>query len=427
MPKFISIATRSIVRAAIAGTLLVPASSAQSVCDNGIQDSGSKYRICMPPAGNYNGNLIIFAHGYQDAGTPVEIPEDQLCFSGLCLPDLVNNLGFAFATNSYSKTGLAVRQGMDDILDLVGIFTEKQGAPNRIYQTGASEGGLISTLLVEQHPEIFSAGLAACGPVGDFPFQINYMGDARATFQYFFPGLIPGDPFHPDQSLVDNWSSYYDTVVKPTILHATRRSRLDQWVAVARLPYDSANYLATVELSARDVLRYSVVNINDAAATLGGFPYDNRKRLYFGSKNDLLLNLGVPRVSADAAAIAEMKSFYNTRGVLQRPVISTHTLRDQQVPYAHEVLYNLKTLVSGAFPSRHVNVPVDRYGHCNFTPGEVLFSLALMLAYDANLNQLSGVSTLLKGDDLARFEQRAREAKVPYRLDGFSLSAELNK
>ena len=83
------------------------------------------------PAPAYNGMLVIWAHGFQDAGTPVSIPEDQLCLGGFCLPDIVNGLGFAFATNSYSKTGLAVLQGKADILDLVNIFTLAEGRARR--------------------------------------------------------------------------------------------------------------------------------------------------------------------------------------------------------------------------------------------------------------------------------------------------------
>jgi pimeloyl-ACP methyl ester carboxylesterase len=157
------------------------AASADSVCDpDGLQASGSVYRICMP-SGPYNGMLVIWAHGFQDAGTPVGIPEDQLCIGDFCIPTLINDLGFAFATNSYSKTGLAIRQGKDDILDLVQIFAQQKGQPQKVFLVGASEGGIITALAVEQHPDIFSAGVAACGPVGDFRQQINYFGDARAT------------------------------------------------------------------------------------------------------------------------------------------------------------------------------------------------------------------------------------------------------
>jgi hypothetical protein len=364
---------------------------ASAACDpDGIQDSGSIYRICMPPAASYNGMLVIWAHGFQDAGTPVEIPEDQLCTSELCIPDVINALGFGFATNSYSKTGLAILQGKDDILDLVNVYTAQKGAPAKVFLVGASEGGIITALSLEQRPDVFSAGLAACGPIGDFPAQINYFGDARATFEYFFPGVIPGSPFAPPPALAANWQTYYDAVVAPIVFHPNNRSRLDQWVQVARLPFDAANYLGTVSASVRDVLRYSVVNLTDATATIGGFPFDNTSRLYTGSANDLLLNLFVQRVAADPAALLEMQTHYQTTGVLQRPLVTLHTLLDQQVPYFHSQLYTLKTLASGAFLSRHVPLAVDRFEHCNFTAEELLGSFITMLIWDAAVPAANG-------------------------------------
>ena len=369
---------------------------AESICDpDGLQTSGSIYRICMPPADKYNGKLIIWAHGFQDAGTPVQIPEDQLNIGGVPIPAIVNALGYGFATNSYSKTGLAVRQGVADILDLVDIYAAEQGPPQKVYLTGASEGGLITALLTEQHADVFSAGLATCGPVGSFPFQINYFGDGRLTFDYFFPGVIPGDTFDPPQALVDNWSNYYDFVVKPIVLDPLNRHALDQWVQVAKLPYDANDYLTTVEESVQDVLRYAVVNLKDAEQTLGGFPYGNANRVYTGSDDDTLLNQLIPRYQADPAALAEMQSFYNTSGVLDRPLITMHTTLDQQVPYTHEYLYILKTIDSGAFLTRHLNRRIERYGHCNFTVSEALSGLVLMLLYDSATIDMNTVNEFL--------------------------------
>lgn len=408
--------------------LSVTPSRAQAVCDSdAMQESGSIYRICMPQPGAYNGNLVIWAHGFQDAGVPVGIPEDQLCFAETCLPDLITGLGFAFATNSYSKTGLAVLQGKDDILDLVNIFATQKGAPTKVYLVGASEGGIITALALEQHPDVFSGGVAACGPVGSFPFQINYFGDSRATFQYFFPGVIPGDPFHPTPELAANWAAYYAAVVQPIVFHPANRSRLNQWVRVARLPFDANNYLETVAVSVEDVLRYAVVNLNDATETLGGFPFDNRSRLYTGSNDDVRLNLLVQRIGADPAAVTAMRTDYATTGVLQRPVITLHTLRDQQVPYFHEDLYNLKTLASGSFLTRHLNIPIDRFEHCNFTADEALFAFAVMLFYDGSLQQVTGTGAFLTSSEQAAFDRRARAAGLPYRREGSKLSFELKR
>jgi len=400
---------------------------AQSVCDpDGKQASGSVYRICMPTSG-YNGILVVWAHGFQDAGTPISIPEDQLCANGFCLPDLITGLGFAFATNSYSKTGLAVLQGKSDIVDLVKIFADQKGRPQKVYLVGASEGGLIAALDVEQRPDVFSAGVAACGPIGNFEWQVGYLGDARATFDYFFPGVIPGDPFHPDPGLMAMWTTYYTQVVEPMLFDPQNRHRLDQWVAVAQLPFDAANYLPTVQQSAKDVLRYGVVNLNDAAATLGGFPFDNQHRWYSGSDNDILLNIFVPRVSGDPAAFVQMNTLYATTGNLTRPLITLHTLRDQQVPFWHEPIYDLKTLFSGSLLTRHLSLPIDRYGHCNFTRDEALVSFAIMLLYDGILDEVSGTASFFTAPEVTAFESRANAAGLPTRRAGSKLKFKLKQ
>jgi pimeloyl-ACP methyl ester carboxylesterase len=390
--------------------LLVGPVRAESICDrDGVQGSRAIYRICMPPPGEYNGRLVVWAPGFQDAGTPIGIPEDQLCLGDFCIPDLVNRRGFGFATTSYSKSGLAVLQGKDDLLDLVRIFAATKGQPQKVYLIGASNGGLIATLAVEQRPDVFSAGLAACGPIGDFPYQINYFGDARVTFDYFFPGLIPGRPFEPDDGLINMWKGFYQSTVKRVVFDPANRHKLDQWVKVARLPFDADDYLATVEQSVSDVLRYAVVNFKDASTTLGGFPFDNRKRLYLGSDNDILLNILVTRVSAQPGAVIAMNTSYRTTGVLSRPLITLHTLRDQHVPYAHELLYALKTLASGSLFTRHLNIPVDRFGHCNLTQKEALLAFATMLLYDAA--GAGPTPTILNAGDGKVFEETARAAR----------------
>jgi hypothetical protein len=205
------------------------------------------------------------------------------------------------------------------------------------------------------------------------------------------------------------------------------RSLLDQWVNVAQLPFDADRYLETVAVSVRDVLRYAVVNLRDAVRTLGGFPFENRHRWYSGSADDLRLNSLVTRRSADSRALVEMQRFYNTHGRLERPLITLHTLRDQQVPYGHEDLYTLKTLLSGSSLVDHVNLPVNRFGHCNFTLAEALGAFGLMLLYAGDLDILVGVGSILQGEHLAAFERLAQRHGLPYRVEGQAFSAQLKR
>ena len=390
----------------------------------GVQVSGSEYCIVMPNEVPYNGRLEIWAHGFQDAGTPIGIPLDQLCFDGVCTPDILAGMGFAFATNSYSETGLAVVEGAWDILDLVNIFIDHYGAPERIYVVGASEGGLITTLLIEDYPEVFDAGFALCGPIGGFPYQINYLGDARVTFEYFFPNQIPGYGIFNDINTVilpDEWDNYFENHIRPLLL--LHPNKFEQWVAVAKLPYDANDQVNTLINSSKDVLRYAILNLQDAADKLGGFPFENRWSLYSRSSNDLRLNRRVKRFGAHPDAVSEMKANYNTSGELDRPLITIHTTKDQQVPYAHEFLYFLKTISSGSILTDHANISIKRYGHCQFTFQEALTGFALMLLYSGDLQMLSGVGSVLQGDQLEAFRSMAKQKGIPFQVEGERLQA----
>ena len=375
-------------------------------CVEGVQSSGAKYQICMPPEDLYNGCFIFWAPGFQDAGTDVGIPEDQLTIDNVYFPNIVLGMGYGFATSSYQKTGLAVKEGMEDIRDLVEKLYDEYGV-ECVYIIGASEGGLITTLLTEQNPDLFDGGYALCGPIGDFIRQINYFGDARATFEYFFRRKIPGYGIfnniykvENEYIMSDDWDDYFDNTIKRFLRQYPKKAQ--QWAKVAQLPRDPDNIDDPWSNSAKDVLRFSVVwpNLEDAEKELKGFPYDNRWKWYSGSKNDFRLNLKVKRFRADSGAVDEMKDHYNTSGKLEIPLITMHTKRDQQVPYWHEIFYILKTIKKGSFLTDHFNIPIDRYGHCNFTLEEALGGFAMMLLYAGDWQMLTALETFMQAQQL---------------------------
>ena len=78
---------------------------------------------------------------------------------------------------------------------------------------------------------------------------------------------------------------------------------------------------------------------------------------------------------------------------------------------------------SGSFLIDHLNVPIDRYGHCEFTPEEAIAGFALMLVYAGDLELLSGVGAVLQGDSLKNFESIAEEQGIPYQVEGEKLEA----
>jgi len=341
-------------------------------CQDGALPSGALSRICIPAKG-WNGDLVVWAHGYTAYNEPVDF-QNLMLPDGTYLPDLVQKLGFAFATTSYRTNGLAILEGADDIRELVSVFPDVAGStPRHTYMTGASEGGIITTLLVEQSPELFSGGLACCGPIGDFQKQLNYMGDFRVLFDYFFPGIIPGSPISIPQEVIDDWESAYVPAVMDEL--ADHPEAFLQLIKTSKATLDQNNMDNAIE-SATGVLWYDVFATNDAAEKLNGNPYANRGRWYRGSDDDLELNLSVERFTADAAALTELAK-YQTTGKVVIPLVTLHTTGDEIVPFWHEVLYFEKVSTSGSVSV--TQIPVARYGHCNFTTSEVLAAFGLLI------------------------------------------------
>jgi pimeloyl-ACP methyl ester carboxylesterase len=388
---------------------LLPAPALAGSCSaDGVQPSGAVTRVCMPAPGRWNGDLVVWAHGYVSPEEPVGIPEDQLTLpDGTSLPGILNALGFGFATTSYRKNGLAVVPGVEDVKDAVAAFVAEQGPPRETYLVGASEGGAVTALAVERHPEVFSGGIAACGPIGSFRRQINYWGDFRVLFDAYFPGLIPGSAAFVPQEVRANW----ETVYEPRIEQAfqARPAALDELLKVSRAPFDAAAPETRVE-TAKGLLWYSAFATMDGIATLGGQPYDNSWRYYTGSSNDWLLNLRVKRYRADLAAVQEMAANYETTGRLAAPLVTLHTTGDPIVPWWHEPLYSWKTLLGGSALER-IDLPVVRYGHCQFEAAEALVALGLLVLEVEGLPLAGAEEVLPTAKARARYRALARSGR----------------
>lgn len=330
---------------------------------------GALYLTCIPATG-WNGDMVVYAPGY----TPVSAPlgfQNLVLPDGSYLPDLVLGQGYAFATTSYRQNGLAILEGTDDIRELVTIFPQISGhTAAHTYLAGVSEGGLISTLLVEQSPNLFSGGLAACGPIGSFREQINYLGDFRVLFDYFFPGVLPPSAIDiPEETMADWESTYVPAIAQALAANPSATAELmNTFIQSSGAPIhlrDSSTWGPTT----LSLLWYSVFATNDARKKLGGNPFDNTTRVYSGSANASQLNRKVARFGADTAALEQLGA-YETSGQGTLPLITIHTTGDDIVPFWQEQRYLAKGLTSGK--GSVTTIPIERYGHCNFSATEVL-------------------------------------------------------
>lgn len=370
--------------------------------------NGVTYRISAPvtstgmPCGS--GDLVIYSHGYVTPGAPADSWTGELVIGGVSLPAVLNQAGYAFAASDYSKTGLAIVEGTQNTLALA--HAARNGGipglqlPPHIYLIGASEGGLVTTLSAEQDPGVYNSAGAACGPIGDFQSQVNYFGDFRVLFDYFFPGVIPGSPVSiaDTQAAAANWIMLSSVSIPQALSDRSKTQQLFRVMGIA-MPSDPGTVLSTV----LEVLAYNIFGTADAQQELGGQPYGNSSRIYLGSSNDILLNLRVKRYKADPVALATVSAKYQTTGKLKLPLVTIHTLSDPVIPYWHEPLYTAKTLFAGALLER-VNLPVSAYGHCNFTSTEILTAFALMVARATGSDISSSIRSALPEAHQAEFD-----------------------
>lgn len=352
--------------ASLGGTLMTPLNGAE---------------ICAWMPAQPNGDIVIFGHGYVSPYDPLDAFYSQLILpDASTIPALVTGLGYGFVTTSYRKNGLAVKQGVEDVRDLA-IFLKGAYPQAHIYIIGGSEGGLVTTLAIEKYPAQFTAGLAMCGPIGDFTKQINYFGDARVVFDYFFKNpngtpLIPGSPVLIPDSTLAAWASGTLPAQIAAAL-AANPSATKQYLNVTGIPYDAA-VPGSLQQTVLGVLWYNIYAMNESRVELQGQPFNNKYKWYSGSINDWLLNAKIARFSPDGYALTNIAKYYQTSGRLTKPLVTLHNTQDPADPYWHETLYNLKVLSAGAI-NKHVNIPVARVGHCNFKAGEAVFAFSVML------------------------------------------------
>jgi hypothetical protein len=343
-------------------------------CENGTLSSGALWEICLPPS--WNGSVIVWAHGYVSPYQPLAIPNDVV--EGTPVSALALGLGYAYATTSYRSNGLAAVDGSYDVEDLLSEFDALVGEPSSAYLVGASEGSLTTILALERPATDFTGGLSLCGPIGNFREQIDYFGDFRVLFDYFFPGVLPGSPIDIPQDLVARWYDVHTPAVLAAL--AANPAATQQLLNVSHAPFDPGN-LNTVGETVLGILWYNVFATNEATARLGGSPYDNTARVYAGSANDVQLNLGVERIAASPRALAQLKKF-ETSGRLRRTSVSRHTSGDPIIPVWQQALYQAKVL---AFPNAapFAASVINRYGHCSFTKAEVLAAFGQLVAETA--------------------------------------------
>ncbi len=348
---------------------------------------GAIYEIDVPAA--WNGTLVVYAHGIVDPSLPVLSPSLQREYPLIRAALLAQ--GFALAASSFASNGWALADAATRTHQLTGIFVSKVGRPRRTLLLGSSLGALAIVKLVERYPGQYDGALPMCGPLSGALAELTYAGDARVTFDYYFPGLLPGTAFSvaPGAQFLSPLDPGGPSPLFLAVAAALAGNPtvVLQWAIAAKLPFINA-----VELrdSALFVIGFLLHFTNDFIERVNGkIPYNNVNTVYqvnvsaIPGVNEALsaqLNAGVQRFEADHAARNYYAHSYDPSGELAIPVITLHTTRDPAVPFAHETLFAQKVAAAGR-SAFLVQLSVDRWGHCTFTNGEVQTAFASLVRW----------------------------------------------
>lgn len=134
------------------------------------------YIMEVPPT--WNGDLVMWAHGYRGNGTVLTV--DPPAYG---LRQKLLDQGYAWAASSYAGNGYDIRTGVLSTKSLADLFGATFDHPQRTYLIGVSMGGHVIGRSLEQFPSYFEGALPLCGVMGDqelFDFFLDYNLAAQA-------------------------------------------------------------------------------------------------------------------------------------------------------------------------------------------------------------------------------------------------------
>lgn len=334
---------------------------------------GARWSIDTPA--EWNGDLVVYAHGYTDPVAAVTLPAGNFPQ----IRDALLARGFAVIASSYSENGYAAKEGAEQTHQLSGVFASQVGQPKRTFLFGQSLGGLVGLQLSEKYPSQYAGTLLVCGVVGGSNLEVEYLGDIRVLFDAVYPGVLPGGLEHPP--VITNVNAQ---VVGPA-LAAIQANPAGVGViqALARHPLagNNANEVVTSLLT---VLGFTMQGGGDLFdRTHQHSFFDNATYQYHSAFLPAPVvdhvNAAVARYTASADAERWLQHYGEPTGDLRIPLLSLHTTRDPVVPQFHEP--RLGAANAGSWLLQR---ETNRYGHCTFSVDELMTQFETLVAWSTS-------------------------------------------
>lgn len=329
--------------------------------------SGAGYRIEVPA--NWNGRLVMYAHGYRGTGTELTVDDHPL------RAFLISN-GYAWAASSYSRNAYDPATGAQDTHTLTQYFNGRFGKPVRTYITGVSMGGHVTGVMAEQWPQSYDGAMPVCGVMADYEL-----------FDYFLDFNLAAQTLSGQGKTYPFGADYLGATVPatkaalgpafPYVLNAqgTTLKKLVELRSGGERPVFAQGWNFWNGLAGDFLFG---LGVGDGTLTRQpGVAVQNSDVTYQFDRNlaqtaaETMFNQTVQRVTADPQGRRRngLANVPVTTGDLKIPMLTLHTLGDLFVPFHMEQEYARRVQAKG-YAHNLVQRATRDYGHCTFTPTE---------------------------------------------------------
>lgn len=335
------------------------------------------YRVEVPD--NWNGDLVIWAHGFRGTGLELTVDNHPL-------RELLIALGYAWAASSYDRNDYDITSGVQSSHALMKRFNGLVAKPDKVYMTGASMGGHITAVAIEQYPNTFAGALPVCGAIGDyalFDYFLDFnlaaqeLGTGQSqfpidTFEYIVstvPAIKAGLEKFPGTwpfTLNANGEKHKNLV---EIRSGGERPNFDEafvfWNRFVPATTGTGNFLFELAIGDGTLPRAPGLALQNVDTV---YQFDSDPAL---SADEQAFNDSIARITADPQARSSngLSQVPQISGDIDIPVLTLHNLGDLFVPINNEIEYGTRVRDNGK-SDLLVQRAIRGVGHCDFTASE---------------------------------------------------------
>lgn len=354
-------------------------------CHSARDENGAWLLVAIPK--KWNRRLVVHAHGGPRLGPPKDgdSAEDLDRFA------VMVRAGYAWIGSTYRRGGYGVRMAAEDVDNSRRIFWEQWGKPEWTLLHGQSWGGNVAAKAAELYAldsegrRNYTAVLTTAGLLFGGTRGYVFRADLRAVYQYY----CHNHP-KPDEAQYPLWQGL------PAGARMSRdelRKRIDDCTGLDSAPEDRSPQQAA---RLRDILAVTGVAEKQLASHLawgtfhfqdlvqlrlgGRNPFDNSKTVYRGSHDDVALNAGVQRFTADPEALARLGYDADLSGLIVLPTLNVHALHDPVVS-AQALAAYAKTIEAAGRSHLLAQAMTDESDHSRMRDATYLSALRALEAW----------------------------------------------